>query len=324
MPNQINASGKFLAGFLLSLFLVLPVIVLIAYWPNKLPKEGQCSVYHRVPFGVRLLDSATCVLVQQTDTLPSDTAKQAVASKPSPDTAIRGVDSNKGRKVDSGSIASKPKERPAALELPKIIAFTTLLLLLVAVGGFMGAMIHVANSFIRYVGADQYVNNWLLWYVVKPFVGTAVALIGYLAFEGKMVGNEDVTHINLYRVLALAILTGMFTDTATDKLKQIFETIFTPRPSLPDGLGVEVKITGINPDKLSKVGENILTVQGTNLKDKDIIAKIDGVEVKLQEVKSTSAIIKHTATAEQGAAGKAELQILHTGNIIYKIVLTVT
>ncbi len=323
MPNQINASGKLLAGLLLTLFLLLPVIALIGYWPDRLPKEKQCSLYNREMFHVHLLSDSTSCAASPGDTTTHSAWVPVASRLPVAADTVAAIDSPGRSAVQTEAVPLPQKTKAGPLIADKTIELSTLILFLVAIGGFLGAMIHVSSSFVRYVGADEYVNNWLLWYVVKPFVGTAIALIGYLAFEGKILGNTDATQINLYRIIALAILTGMFTDTATDKLQQIFETIFIPRPAMPDGIGKEAKITGVKPEELGREGETNLLIQGTNLKGKDLTAQIDGVDVKLLEVKDTSAMIKHTPTAEQLAAGKVMLQISDAGKVIYKVELKI-
>jgi len=111
-----------------------------------------------------------------------------------------------------------------------LIHINTVLLILVALGGFAGNMIHIATSFVTFIGDKKFERSWILWYCVKPFTAAALALGFYFVFRGGFLNTSaEAPNINLYGVMTIAILTGLFTDTATLKMKEVFEVLFKPK-----------------------------------------------------------------------------------------------
>ncbi|HMD99870.1 MAG TPA: hypothetical protein VKM93_21395 [Terriglobia bacterium] len=106
-------------------------------------------------------------------------------------------------------------------------------LALVALVGALGSYIHLATSFADYLGNRQFMKSWTWWYVLRPFIGSALAVAVYFAARGGLVSGAAPADLSLYGVSAIAGLTGMFSKQATDKLREVFETLFktekTPR-----------------------------------------------------------------------------------------------
>lgn len=110
------------------------------------------------------------------------------------------------------------------------------MLMLVMLGGFIGSLIHAATSFSNFVGERKLDKSWIWWYVLRPLIGVAVAIVFYLVFRAGLITNSSVETLNLYGVMTLAALSGLFTDRATLKLKEVFETIFKPNDQRGGGL----------------------------------------------------------------------------------------
>lgn len=102
------------------------------------------------------------------------------------------------------------------------------LLLIVAVSGAIGALIHAGSSFADYVGNRQLVWSWVWWLVLRVPIGVALALVFYLLVRGGLIIPNGSTEpqINPYGIGGLAALVGMFAKQATDKLAEIFDTLF--------------------------------------------------------------------------------------------------
>ena len=58
------------------------------------------------------------------------------------------------------------------------------LLVIVMLAGGLGSFIHSATSFGDYVGNETLTQNWIWWYLLRPFIGMALALIFYLVIRG--------------------------------------------------------------------------------------------------------------------------------------------
>jgi hypothetical protein len=109
----------------------------------------------------------------------------------------------------------------------------TVYLSLVALVGALGAFIHLATSFTEFLGNRTFIASWKWWYALRPFIGSALALMVYFAARGGLIaGNGNAKDLSPYGIAALAGLAGMFSKQATDKLREVFENLFkTTHPS---------------------------------------------------------------------------------------------
>ena len=101
------------------------------------------------------------------------------------------------------------------------------LMLLAALAGALGSLVHAMTSFATYIGNRSYVTSWNWWYILRPFIGMVLALISYFTIRGGFFTlTADTTAVNQFGVTALGGLAGMFSRQAIDKLKELFESIF--------------------------------------------------------------------------------------------------
>jgi len=103
------------------------------------------------------------------------------------------------------------------------------LMILAALAGALGAYIHLATSFADFAGNDALTASWGWWYLLRPFIGMSLAEVVYLSLRGGLLstgGNGAAGAISPYGVAAVASLTGLFSKQATDKLREVFETLF--------------------------------------------------------------------------------------------------
>lgn len=112
------------------------------------------------------------------------------------------------------------------------------LLLLVFLAGALGSLVHALQSLVDFIGNDSFKINWGWWYVARPFIGMALALIFYAALRGGMLAGTPsaVRDVNPYGVFTIAALAGMFSDKATQKLADIFEVLFRSDDNRKDKL----------------------------------------------------------------------------------------
>jgi hypothetical protein len=108
------------------------------------------------------------------------------------------------------------------------------LVLVVMIAGGLGSFIHTATSFSDYVGNGTLSSSWLWWYIFRPFVGMMLAVVFYLAVRGGFLTGPEAGKINPFGIAALAGLVGMFSKQATDKLDEIFNTLFRTAPGAGD------------------------------------------------------------------------------------------
>ena len=112
-------------------------------------------------------------------------------------------------------------------------------LILATAAGVLGGFVHCATSFAAYVGGQQLLWSWGWWYVLRPFIGGALALgVYFLLRAGLIVGSGDVGTLNASGVTAIAFLTGMFSKEAVQKLEDVARHVLSLKEDkLPDKLG---------------------------------------------------------------------------------------
>lgn len=102
------------------------------------------------------------------------------------------------------------------------------LLLIVLAAGALGCLIHGLRSITVFIGNRVAVASWFWWYVTRPLLGMAMALIFYSLLRGGFLAGTqaDAKVISPFGVLAIGTLVGMFTEKASGKLADIFELLF--------------------------------------------------------------------------------------------------
>jgi hypothetical protein len=101
------------------------------------------------------------------------------------------------------------------------------------VAGALGSYIHLATSFIDYAGARTLGQSWGWWYLLRPSIGAALALVVYFVLRAGLIsgaGDSATANLNPYGVASLAALSGMFSKQATEKLRDTFEHICATKP----------------------------------------------------------------------------------------------
>jgi hypothetical protein len=331
--NEISLTGKIAAGLLLILFTLFPIWLIMAYWPDRIPgpKEPVKPLYLNKLYHVRL----ACIpdKAYEGDTIFLDTAHKAIA-KSSTKESVAGRMGNDSAKIAADSILDDTtktndttkstigtlQQNPQKYYLrDELIDLSTIILILVAAAGFLGNMIHIASSFTTFVGAKKFKRSWVLWYCVKPFTASALALGLYFVFRGGFLNySAEPSSINIYGILTISVLAGLFTDRATLKLSEVFDVIFSIKKDLknddprPDKLNAEVaKIISVEPDKLVMAQENVITIKGENLDKHKFSFKINDESVSKDKIQitATAIMIKYTVPASQADSIRFKLQV---------------
>jgi hypothetical protein len=113
--------------------------------------------------------------------------------------------------------------------------FDERLLLLVVVAGILGAFVHGATSLADYIGNNNFNSSWTWFYLLRPPIGMSLALVFYFVIRGGFLSTTGgAADINPYGIAALAGLVGMFSKQATDKLGEVFKTLFRSAPGEGD------------------------------------------------------------------------------------------
>lgn len=104
----------------------------------------------------------------------------------------------------------------------------TAMLLAVVVCSALGSFVHAATSFATYVGNRRLYASWLWWYLLRAGIGVALALLVYLLLRGGLfAGSSGAGATNPYGFSGIAGLCGLFSKQATDKLREICDTLLS-------------------------------------------------------------------------------------------------
>lgn len=315
--NEITTAGKWFSGFLLIMLTVLSSFIIIGYWPDRLPtpKESIKPLYLHKLFHVSLVgipdsarmryDDENSGTVAEKTGVVSDTAinisDSADTGKQKTDTPKTKTTTTQNKLTGQNTVNKYPPES-------KLIHINTILLILVAAGGFLGNLIYIGSSFTTFIGAGKFKKSWTMWYCVKPFTAAGLALTIYFVFRGGFLNMSDnSTNINIYGVLTISVLAGLFTDRTTLKLKEVFDVLLKPKEERPDSLEHKViKITNIQPKEIELTKPNTITLKGENL-DKEVSVVIEGK--KVQNLEKTSEKIEFTYTIPEEQKTMKELKI---------------
>ena len=195
------------------------------------------------------------------------------------------------------------------------------LLLLVMLAGAIGSYIHASSSFVDYLGNRTLISSWVWWYLLRPFIGMMLALLFYFVFRGGFItagvnpgGEGAASYINPFGIAALGGLVGMFSKIATDKLNEVFLTLFTPKAGQGDAKRGD-KLSGAAGSGLSSIapavgsttGGTAVTIVGTDF--------VDGMAVNFGGVPATAIVVKDpstlTAATPAHAAGAVDVEVIY-------------
>jgi hypothetical protein len=301
--NELSITGQVFAGIMLIVFTTLAVVLLIGFWPDKLPDQrDKCQLYADTLFAVRLID--TCCKQQMVP----------LAARPNTQTRNDRDLIRVPRDTAAGDTVTRTffEETICNCNLPGTINLNKLLLLLVCLGGFLGGMVYISSSFTAYVGSRKFKRSWKLWYFVKPFTAVGIAVALYFTFRaGLLTHSNDASDLNLYGIMTLALLSGLFSQIATQKLKEVFQAAFNPKGDLPDKIDENKPvIISIDSNTLVRTKENIITIKGKNLDKGPLTIKVNDAEVKDVKVTKDTITIKYTVPGDQLTVATFKLDIL--------------
>jgi hypothetical protein len=200
-------------------------------------------------------------------------------------------------------------------------SYETRLLVLVLVAGSLGSSIHAVTSFVAYVGNRELYVSWIWWYLLRPFIGMALAALFYLVVRGGFFSTSSQPgSVNPYGIAALAGLVGMFSKQATEKLNELFTNLFRTeqkdqkKDKLTDNGAANKKptITSFDPPSITAATALSLTVQGTNFV-KESIVLIDQINLT-PELKSPTELVVTIKASDIPTGGDKSVTVVNPEN----------
>jgi len=100
-------------------------------------------------------------------------------------------------------------------------------LAIVMISGALGAFIHIATSFASYAGNRTLTPSWFWWFMLRPAIGAAMALIAYFILRsGLLLDGNLGTDVSPFGIAALAGLIGLASKQFIDKFKNLSDLTF--------------------------------------------------------------------------------------------------
>lgn len=190
------------------------------------------------------------------------------------------------------------------------------LFLVVMIAGGLGSFVHTATSFGDFVGNEKLTVNWMWWYILKPFIGMALAVIFYMVMRGGLLSSgSNAGSINLFGIAALAGLTGMFSKQATDKLSEVFDALFRTRAGggdakRKDDLNNPVPILlDLDPTSIEPATRNVIvTVKGTGFVSGSVV-RLNGAN-RETEFRDSTRLLAKLLPDDVAAEGQLEVFVV--------------
>jgi hypothetical protein len=192
------------------------------------------------------------------------------------------------------------------------------LFLTVIAAGALGSLLHAITSFADYVGNRTLSRTWVWWLVLRTPIGVALALLFYLVLRGGLIvpslpnapSAADTTHlVNPYGIAAISAMAGMFSKQATDKLREIFDTLFRTREPVTRAdplLPAKPAISSTEPPRLTVGVLPVLNVFGRGFQS-DCTVSVNGKSRNVQWVSDTRLVL---TLLEEDVASSGRLQVI--------------
>lgn len=100
------------------------------------------------------------------------------------------------------------------------------LILIVAVMGALGGCAYSIKAFVYRVGRNRFDTSWTSWYILRPFIGSILAIIFYFAFRAAFFSLSASTEdLNNYGIATLGGIVGLYSWETMRKLEELFRKI---------------------------------------------------------------------------------------------------
>jgi hypothetical protein len=111
------------------------------------------------------------------------------------------------------------------------------LLVVVALAGSLGGLMHSTRSLAWYAGHRGLMWRWVPYYLVTIVLGAGLASIFYLVIRGGVLGDHATTaDTNPYGFAAIGALVGLFTEQALEMLRKVANEVFSVVPPGSDAI----------------------------------------------------------------------------------------
>jgi hypothetical protein len=204
------------------------------------------------------------------------------------------------------------------------------LMLFVIMCGALGSMVYYASSFVSYVGNRTFRASWFWFYISRPFVGGALAVIFYFIVGSGMVNGATVAE--LMKLGMVSALVGLFSDKAVKKLSDILDVLLATKedrkdkvtetkPQTPAAAAQPTaqppKVVSANPATISPNAAATVELTGSNFKT-GFKVKVNGLDAT--PIQQTEQSFKLDISAAQAQAPKVVITVTtDQGTVVFDL-----
>jgi hypothetical protein len=95
------------------------------------------------------------------------------------------------------------------------------------IGGALGSFVHIATSFASYVGNRRLAPSWIWWFLLRPPLGAALALIAYFIMRsGFLLDGALGVQVSPFGIAALGGVVGLASKQIVDKFRTVADETF--------------------------------------------------------------------------------------------------
>jgi hypothetical protein len=110
-----------------------------------------------------------------------------------------------------------------------------LFFIVVALGGALGGFIHTLRSLTWYIGNRQLRWSWLPFNLMLPVIGALGGTVFYVVLRaGLFSSSSNVDAASPFGFTAVALLAGLFSEQAMEKLRLLASELFAQQPQGED------------------------------------------------------------------------------------------
>jgi len=330
-PPWASWKRNLLGAYLLGVFLL--TFLLVDLWPPSGPDPLLTAARQAAQAKVDS-DDADLKLATEAAALPAVTPPLTPAARPTIESATdaSSLEALRKKRADDDKALQDAKDKenasidPLDRAGPNASGYASRLgatlprevdlLLLVLIGGALGAFIHCVRSFTAFAGNEDLRGSWAWWYYFHPFLGATLSLASYMALRGGFLiiatgSSTKTSEMNPFALTGLALLVGMFSKNAITKLAELFDTLFQPsnpkalqnplgQTSVPPG-SASLRITSMTPTLGPSSGGNPITITGAGFK-RGAIVNIGGIPATNTQFVDTTSIMAVTPLHPVGDA----------------------
>jgi hypothetical protein len=147
------------------------------------------------------------------------------------------------------------------------------LIIVNALFGILGGATYGLASLTIWIANNKYEKSWTLWYISRPIIGAALALIFYFLIRAGLVGGFPI-NVGDFGFAAISIIIGLLSTTAMKKIRDVFDVLFgiakrkdemgdEPTSTANASLKLGASTTKINVGEELEIRATALNIDGT-------------------------------------------------------------